>query len=241
LFADNAGMSRRNEMPNITRIGALIGNPLRARIIGLLMDGSERPASTLAGEVGVTPQAVSAHLSNLVAGGLLAMRAQGRQRLYRICNEHVAEAIEVLSRTAMDATGETAFSEGIRNARRCYDHVAGRLGVALCQYALARRYVVANGTDANLTPAGEGWLESLKLSPPESLRRPVVRFCLDWTERQAHLAGWLGAALCRELEGDGAVRRVAGSRALVVTPVGRALLKRRFSLEWSAIEVRAVR
>jgi DNA-binding transcriptional ArsR family regulator len=234
-------MSRRNEMPNIARIGALIGNPVRARIIGLLMDGSERPASMLAGEVGATPQAMSAHLSSLVAGGLLAVRPRGRQRLYRICNEHVAEAIEVLSRTAMDATRETAFTQEIRNARRCYDHVAGRLGVALCQYALRRRYVVANGTDAILTPAGNGWLDSLKLRPPESLRRPVVRFCLDWTERQAHLAGWLGAVLCRALEDDGAVRRLAGSRALVVTPVGRTLLKQRFLLEWSTIEVRGVR
>lgn len=234
-------MSRRNEMPNIARIGALIGNPVRARIIGLLMDGSERPASALADEVGATPQAVSAHLSSLVAGGLLAVRAQGRQRLYRICNEHVAEAIEVLSRTAMDATRETAFAQDIRSARRCYDHVAGRLGVALCDYALRRRYVAAEGADAILTPAGNSWLDSLELHPPAGLRRPMVRFCLDWTERRAHLAGWLGAALCRQFEDDGAVRRLEGSRALVVTPAGRALLKRRFLLEWSAIEKRTMR
>ena len=228
-------MARRNEMPNIARIGALIGNPVRARIIGVLMNGSERRASALAGEVGATPQAVSAHLSSLVAGGLLVVRAQGRQRLYRICNEHVAEAMEVLSRTAMDATRETAFAQDIRTARRCYDHVAGRLGVALCDYALRRRYVVAEGTDTILTPAGNGWLDSLELHPPEGLRRPVVRFCLDWTERRAHLAGWLGAALCRQLEDDGALRRKEESRALWVTPAGRTVLKRRFLLEWSLL------
>ena len=233
-------MSRRNEMPNIARIGALIGNPVRARIIGLLMDGSERPASALAAEVGATPQAVSAHLSSLVAGGLLAVQPRGRQRLYCIRNEHVAEAMEVLSRTAMEATRETTVAEDIRCARRCYDHVAGRLGVALCEFALTRRYVVANGAEAVLTPAGSDWLDSLELRPPASLRRPLVRFCLDWTERRAHLAGWLGAALCRQLE-DGAVRRLKGSRALVVTPAGRTFLKRRFLLEWSAIEDRGMR
>ena len=228
-------MSHRNEMPNIARIGALIGNPVRARMIGLLMDGSERPASALANEVGATPQAVSAHLSNLVAGGLLAVRAEGRQRWYRIGSEQVAEAIEVLSRTAMDAMPETNFAHDIRCARRCYDHVAGRLGVALCDYALKRRYVVADGTGAILTRAGGVWLESLELHAPSGLRRPLVRFCLDWTERRSHLAGWLGAALCRQLEDERAVRRREGSRVLVVTPVGRTLLKRRFSLEWSAM------
>lgn len=234
-------MSRRNEMPNIARIGALIGNPMRARMIGSLMDGSERSASALAKEVGATAQAVSAHLSNLVTGGLLAVRAEGRQRWYRIRSEQVAEAIEVLSRTAVDAMPEMNFAHEIRCARRCYDHVAGRLGVALCEYALKRRYVVADDAGATLTTAGSAWLERLELPAPAGLRRPLVRLCLDWTERRWHLAGWLGAALCRQLEDGRTVRRIEGSRALVVTPVGRTVLKRRFSLDWSAIERRDAR
>ena len=229
-------MPRRGEFPNIARIGALIGNPMRARIIGVLMDGSERPASALASQVGASPQSASAHLSSLVAGGLLAVRAEGRRRFYRVRSEQVAEAIEVLSRTAVDATPEVTFGPDIRCARRCYDHLAGRLGVSLCDYAVRRRYVVADGGGAALTKAGTRWLESFDLRPPDGLRRPLVRFCLDWTERRAHLAGWLGAALCRRFEEGDLVRRVAESRALTVTPAGRVLLKRRLALEWRTIE-----
>jgi DNA-binding transcriptional ArsR family regulator len=225
-------MSHRNEIPNIVRIGALIGNPVRARIIGVLMDGSERPAGALAAQLGVSAQAASAHLASLVAGGMLAVRTAGRYRLFRIRSELVAEAIEVLSRTAMDATPEVRFAADIRSARRCYDHVAGRLGVALCEYAVRRRYVVAEGAGAALTKAGKRWLESLELPVPAELRRPLVRFCLDWTERRAHLAGWLGAALCRRFEEEDLLRRVQGSRALAVTPAGRLELQRRFALTW---------
>ncbi len=225
-------MLHRNEIPNIARIGALIGNPVRARIVGLLMDGSERPAGALAVQLGVSAQAASAHLASLVAGGMLAVRAAGRYRLFRIHSEHVAEAIEVLARTAMDATPEPRIAPEIRRARRCYDHVAGRLGVALCEYAVRRRYVVAEGTGAALTAAGNRWLESLELPAPAGLRRPLVRFCLDWTERRAHLAGWLGAALCQRLEEKDLLRRVRGSRALAVTPAGRLELQRRFDLTW---------
>jgi DNA-binding transcriptional ArsR family regulator len=229
-------VQRRSEFPNIARIGALIGNPMRARVLGVLMDGSERPASVLAAEVGASPQAASAHLSSLVAGGLLAVRAEGRHRLYRVRSEQVAEAIEVLSRTAVDAAPEATFGKEIRCARRCYDHLAGRLGVALCDYAVRRRYVAADGTGAALTEAGARWLESLDLRPPEGLRRPLVRFCLDWTERRLHLAGWLGAALCRKFEAGDLVRRVGDSRALTVTPAGRVLLQRRFALDWRMFE-----
>lgn len=228
-------MLRRSELPNIARIGALIGNPVRARIIGWLMDGRERSAGELAAHVGATPQSASAHLSSLVTGGLLAVRVHGRHRLYRIRSEQVAEAVEVLSRTAMDATPEARFGHDIRCARRCYDHVAGRLGVALCDYAIRRRYVVADGAGAALTKAGHRWLASLELVPPEGLRRPLVRFCLDWTERRAHLAGWLGAALCRQFEEEDVVRRIGASRALTVTPVGQAALQRRFGLKWRQI------
>lgn len=220
-----------SELPNIARLGALIGNPVRARFIGALMDGSERSASELAALAGATPQTASAHLSSLVAGGLLTVRPQGRHRFYRLRNEQVAEAIEVLSLTAAQTAQRPAVGPDIRNARRCYDHLAGRLGVSICDFAVGRRYVVAGGEGITLTRAGGGWLESMQLEPPPGLRRPLVRFCQDWTERRPHLAGWLGAALCRRLEDQNVVRRVSGSRALTVTPTGQAVLKRLFGLQ----------
>ncbi len=218
-----------SELPNIARIGALIGNPIRARFIGALMDGSERSASELATLAGASPHGASAHLTSLVAGGLLAVRPHGRQRLFRIRSERVAAAIEVLSLTAME-TAPLPAVDAIRSARRCYDHLAGRLGVAICDFAVARKYVIAGGEGLSLTRAGARWLLSLRLEPPQGLRRPLVRFCEDWTERRAHLAGWLGAALCRQLEEQDVARRVSGSRALTVTPTGRVVLASLFAV-----------
>jgi DNA-binding transcriptional ArsR family regulator len=131
-------MQRTSELPNIARIGALIGNPVRARFIGTLMDGSERSATDLATLVSATPQSASAHLASLVAGGLLAVRPRGRHRLYRLRSEQVAAAIEVLSLTATETVQRPAFALEVRAARRCYDHVAGRLGVRICDIAVAR-------------------------------------------------------------------------------------------------------
>ncbi len=221
-------MGRTSELPNIARIGALIGNPVRAQFIAALMDGSERPASELAAMVGATPQTASAHLASLVAGGLLAVRPHGRHRFYRLSNDQVAAAIEVLSLTATQTVRPPHFDEGIRNARRCYDHVAGRLGVTICDFAVAHGYVIAGGEGdgLTLTDAGGSWLQSLELAPPPKPQRTLVRFCADWTERRPHLAGWLGAALCRWLEERDVIRRVSGSRALTVTPPGRAVLAR---------------
>jgi DNA-binding transcriptional ArsR family regulator len=231
-------MQQGSELPNIARIGALIGNPMRARFIGTLMDGSERSASELAALAHATPQSASAHLASLVAGGLLTVRPQGRHRLYRLRNEQVAAAIEVLSLTATDTVQRSQIPEGVRSARRCYDHVAGRLGVRICDFAVAGRYVAAGGEGVTLTQAGAQWLASLELHPPPGLRRPLVRFCQDWTERRPHLAGWLGAALCRRLEEQDVIRRSSNSRALIVTPPGRAILARLFGVDSRHLEGR---
>ncbi len=224
-------MPRSSELPNIARIGALIGNPVRAQFIGALMDGGERSASELANLARITPQTASGHLASLVAGGLLTVRPQGRQRFYRLRSEQVAEAIEMLSLTATETVQRPAVGQEIRSARRCYDHLAGRLGVTICDFAVARKYVAAGGEGVTLTAAGDGWLASLELEPPPGLRRPLVRFCRDWTERRPHLAGWVGAAICRRLEEQDVVRRLSGSRALNVTPTGRVVLARLFGVQ----------
>lgn len=224
---------RDNELPNIARIGALIGNPVRALMLNALMDGSERPASELASMANATPQAASAHLANLVSGGLLDVTPHGRHRYYRLRNADVATAIEVLSLTASAASiAAPRAAPELQQARRCYDHLAGRLGVAICDALIARQHLIAGGDGWALSESGHAWLASVRLAPPSASRRPLVRPCLDWTERRPHLAGWLGAALCQRLEQQGAVRRRGETRALEVTPTGRRLLSELFDLAW---------
>jgi len=219
----------------------LIGNPVRAQVIGTLMDGSERSASDLAALVRATPQSASAHLASLVAGGLLAVRPQGRHRFYRLLSEQVAAAIEVLSLTATETVQRPSFAQEVRTARRCYDHVAGRLGVTICDFAVGRGYVIAGAEGVTLSKAGGRWLASLELEPPPRLSRSLVRFCPDWTERKPHLAGWLGAALCRRLEEQDVIRRLSDSRALTVTPPGRIILARLFGVKSKHLDGREAR
>ncbi len=225
-----------NTLPNVAQVGALIGDPVRAAMLGALMDGSERPAGELAALSGVSPQTASTHLARLLDGGLLAVQQHGRHRYYRLRDAEVAQAIETLSVAADLAPRKrrSTVDPALKRARRCYDHLAGELGVAICDALVADQRVVAGGDGYQLSESGHAWLKRLDLMPPARSQRPVVRPCLDWTERRPHIAGWLGAAICSHLEGEGGVRRVAGGRSVTVTPVGAASLRKHFGLSWRA-------
>jgi hypothetical protein len=72
-----------------------------------------------------------------------------------------------------------------------------------------------------------------------SRTRPLLRPCMDWTERRHHLAGGLGAAVAAELIGLGWVRRTGGSRIVTVTPAGHAGLARWLGLDLSRLRADA--
>lgn len=223
------------DLPNVAQVGALIGDPVRAAMLGALMDGSERPAGELAALSGVSPQTASAHLARLLDGGLLAVKSHGRHRYYRLRDGEVAHAIETLSVAAdLAPRKHRRVDPALKRARRCYDHIAGELGVAICDSLITGGRVVAGGDGFMLSANGREWLNSMRLAPQLNSNRPVVRPCLDWTERRPHLAGWLGAAICTDLEGQGALRRTAESRALTITPKGYAALRERFGVSWTA-------
>jgi DNA-binding transcriptional ArsR family regulator len=225
-----------NDLPNVAQVGALIGDPVRASMLGVLMDGSERPAGELATLSGVSPQTASAHLARLLDGGLLAVSSHGRHRYYRLRDADVAHAIETLSVAADFAPGkQRRIDPALKRARRCYDHVAGELGVAICDALIGDGRVVAGGDGFMLSEKGRIWLGAFHAAPPSASKRPVVRPCLDWTERRPHLAGWLGAVLCETLERDGSLRRSSDSRVLTITPRAPAALKKRFGIAWPAI------
>lgn len=217
-----------SDMPNIAQVGALIGDPVRALILGLLMDGSERPAGELAARAGVSPQGVSSHLARLLDGGLLSVRQHGRHRYFALRNADVAHAIETLSVVAPPSRS-LRIDPALRHARRCYDHLAGEVGVALCDRLVARQFVVAGGDGYRVSDSGWNWAREFGLGEPQT-RRALVRPCLDWTERRTHLAGWFGAALYALLEDKGAVKRRSGERIVDVTGPGRRFLARHFDL-----------
>lgn len=219
-------------LSNIARMGALVGDPVRAAMLALLMDGSEGAAGELARRTGVSPQTASAHLSLLLDGGLVAVSARGRHRYYRLRDADVAHAIETLSFAANVARGKTEHLEpALKHARRCYDHIAGALGVAICDSLIVRRIVIAGSEGFAVSEAGHDWLAHLDITPPKAIRRAVVRPCMDWTEGRPHIAGWLGAALCERLETSRGLKRNAANRALALTPKGHTLLAEYFGLD----------
>ncbi|MET8233816.1 winged helix-turn-helix domain-containing protein [Micromonospora sp. NPDC005298] len=223
-------MSAVTEGRGLAELAALLADGTRAAICLALLDGRAWTAGELARRAGVAPSTASDHLTRLVRGGLLVEERQGRHRYLRLAGPAVAQLIESLAGYAPAPpapTGSlraTTAGAALAYARTCYDHLAGRLGVLVYDALLADgRLDRASGL--TLTPAGWAWAAALGV-PVEVLRtgrRPVVRDCLDWTERRPHLAGALGAALCRRFTELGWTSRGTG-RAVRVTSSGLTAL-----------------
>lgn len=208
-------------------VAGLFADRSRVAMIELLLDGRDHALSALAGAAGVAPSTAVGHLALLEQGGIVVSRRQGRNRLVRLAGPEVAAAYEALAELA-PRTGATGLRDWTRReqlaaARTCYDHLAGRLGVALTDAALAADALTG---DFALGPAAGAWFGRLgvDLDALPRGRRPLVRVCIDWTERREHLAGSLGAALCTALLDAGWVARTSATRALAVTPLGESEL-----------------
>ncbi|WBC16239.1 winged helix-turn-helix domain-containing protein [Micromonospora sp. WMMA1998] len=220
-------MTTRADGRGLAGLAALLADPTRAEFCLALLDGRAWTAGELARRAGVAASTASDHLTRLVRGGLLAEERQGRHRYVRLADPSVAQLLEDLTaRAPAPATSPRtlrAASAGaaLAYARTCYDHLAGRLGVLLRDALLARGVLDRAGGLA-LTPAGMSWLAEVgvPVEPLRAARRPLVRDCLDWTERRPHLAGALGAALCGRFLDLGWTARGSG-RAVRLTPAGR--------------------
>jgi DNA-binding transcriptional ArsR family regulator len=241
---------------DIAKIGALVADPARARILLALGDGRALPATMLADEAGVTASTTSAHLGKLVAGGMLEVERHGRHRYFRVAGPAVAELIEALARlsppSSVRSLRQGTKAQAVRFARTCYDHLAGMLGTSIME-AMLDRGLIAGGEgvfdpgtaradrlaapgfdlDYRLTARGADELAVLgiDLHSLRERRRPLIRYCVDWSEQRHHLAGSLGAALAERMFDLGWVTRARTSRAVHVTDDGRRGLREAFGLE----------
>jgi DNA-binding transcriptional ArsR family regulator len=223
-------------------VAALAGDPARASMLHALMDGRALTASELARTAGVAPQTASGHLAKMTAAGLLVAQSQGRHRYHRLATPAVARMIESIMQVASGVGPGRPVVVGpreaaLRTARTCYDHLAGRLGVALADAMVDRGYVEL-GLDAGLlTEPGTELLHRIGIDPGtlagsagRRARRVTCRPCLDWSERRPHLAGAVGAALCTHSLIRGWIRRIDGTRAVTVTPKGQRALREAFGV-----------
>jgi DNA-binding transcriptional ArsR family regulator len=215
--------------PNVAVVAGLFADPSRAAMVELLLDGRSHTVRTLARAAGIASSTATEHVGRLEAGGVVVSRRDGRRRLVRLAGPEVASAYEALAELSREhaVNGLRAWTrrEELRAARTCYDHLAGKLGVAIADAALAAGAIES---DFSLGSAAAPWFGGLGVDVaalPRS-RRPLVRVCTDWTERREHLAGTIGAAVCSAVLQPGWVLRRPSSRALFVTPVGEANLRR---------------
>jgi DNA-binding transcriptional ArsR family regulator len=217
---------------NLAAVGALLAEPARAKVLLALTDGRSLAASVLAAEAGVAPSTASHHLARLVDAGFITAVTRGRHRYFTLAGQRVAELIEAAARVA-PAQEITSLREGtrahaVRYARRCYDHLAGRLGVALSD-ALQDQGVLLCRDGAGFTVTDEGVRRLAQLGV-ETYSGEVARCCLDWTEQRPHVAGALGRGLLTRLLELGWLTRDARTRALRVTDPGRVNLPLQFGL-----------
>ncbi|THV32073.1 ArsR/SmtB family transcription factor [Glycomyces paridis] len=229
-------MTDRAQGARLAGLAALLADPTRATFCLLLLDGRAWTAGELARRAAVAPSTASGHLDRLVASGLCAQERQGRHRYVRLADRRAAALIEDLAGhlpPAPAATGLRAAtaSAALARGRTCYDHLAGRLGVAVTDAMLARGYIEGGFT---LSTKGAEWMDTVLGAGPDSWprsRRPAARACLDWTERRPHLAGRAGAEVCRAFLDLAWIRRVGTGRAVRLTADGVTALGAHLGIE----------
>lgn len=244
---------------DLASAAALIAEPARARILLALSDGRALPATGLAAEAGLSAPATTNHLNRLLDGGLVSVESSGRHRYYRLAGPHVAVVLEALATISpthpVRSLRQDTQAGALRQARSCFDHLAGRLGVAVTASLLDHQVLVAtDGLDDTRRRDGERYaapvphhpytlgprahpvlaglgvdLDGLLDAPRAT--RPLLRFCVDWTEQRHHLAGRLGAALLTALSDRAWIARRPEGRAIRLTSEGAAGLHHHLGID----------
>ena len=220
-----------SDTSRMASVAALLGDPARANILNALMDGRALTAKELAYAARVSPPTASGHLARLTDAGLLAAAKQGRHRYFRLASPLVGQMLESIMAVAGPEPRRAAWRGGdaLRTARTCYDHLAGRLGVALADALADAGHVALSHDGGEVTDRGHAFLCDFGAKAPAG-KRVFCRPCLDWSERRPHIAGCLGAALasrCMELDW---IKRPCDSRAVSITAAGASGFAERFGI-----------
>jgi len=221
----------------IAETASLFADPARVAILVALLDGRSLPASELAFRARVSAQAASLHLGKLLGGRLVTMSRFGRHRYYSLAGPDVAAALEAMGTLCNALRPLPPPADGsivpIRMARTCYDHLAGKVAVQICESLQERKLLAPVDDSVRVTPRGERWFEDLGIdlnSLRANRKRPLVRKCLDWTERKFHVAGTAGAALLDLFRKREWIKQEVGSRVVTITGNGRMAFKMHFGI-----------
>lgn len=222
---------------NMVEVAALVGDTARATMLAALMGGQALTSSELAALAHISRPTASGHLTKLVGARLLNVTQNRRNRYYRIASPLVAKMLESIKAVSAIETPprhqpRSAKDDALRLARTCYDHLAGRLGVAIADALVAKKFIVLSEEGGAVTSAGARFLVKFgaQLKSKSAGRRIFCRACLDWSERRYHVAGLVGAEIWRHCLELGWLVRQRDSRAVRVTPAGRRGLRETFGI-----------
>jgi len=212
---------------NMVEVAALVGDTARATMLGALMGGQSLTGSELAYLAHISRTTASEHLTKLVTARLLSVTKRRRFNYYRIASPLVAQMLESIKIVAALETPpryqpRSMRDDTLRFARTCYDHLAGQAAVAIADALVAKGYVVLDDDGGEVTDTGARFLTGFgaDLKPPPRSKRIYCKPCLDWSERRYHVAGHVGAKICRCCLQRGWFARERDSRALRLTAKG---------------------
>lgn len=221
-------MTTETANERVVEIGRLLGDSTRVALLDAVFDGRAYTVTELSRHVGVAPSTASEHLRRLLDADLLRVEAQGKHRYYRLADGQVAELLEKLFEfgNGRPVVRASRVPAAMVYARSCYDHLAGTLAVALTEHLHHIGAITDDGQSPTVTGEGATLLSSVGFAPAEGrITRPVVRSCLDWSERKHHLAGSMPAQFLSFLLDERWFLRRNGTRGLELTDTGRRGLR----------------
>nr|WP_318381538.1 winged helix-turn-helix domain-containing protein [uncultured Enterobacter sp.] len=215
----------------IAAVAAALADPSRVKMLCALMDGRAFTATELAAVADIASSTASAHLARLVSSRLISCLSQGRHRYYRLAGRDIAQLLETIMGVSWPSVRSPSprVPGALRQARTCYDHLAGEVAVAIFDAMTAGGWL--NADASSLTVLGQEGFARMGISLNATAKRKPCCACLDWSERRAHLGGEAGAALFAYAEQQGWLTRPAGCREVTFTARGKRALKTWFNLD----------
>jgi DNA-binding transcriptional ArsR family regulator len=218
------------------KTATLIGDATRASILWNLLDGRAFTATELAIAVETSAQNISMHLGKLLEASLICVEKQGRHKYYRFSNKEVAYAVEAMAnlipKPKVAVKKKSKEYPPIKYCRTCYDHLAGKIGVALTDSLLEQKIIVQQDNTFEISKEGARWFSDFGIDLPEAQKqkRIFLKPCLDWSERRNHIAGSIGALLLNKMISEDWLRRNKNSRAVTITGKGEKELLKFFKI-----------
>jgi len=218
------------------KTATLIGDATRASILWNLLDGRAFTATELAIAVETSAQNISMHLAKLLDANLISVEKQGRHKYYRFSNKEVAYAVEAMAnlipKPKVAVKKKSEDYPPIKYCRTCYDHLAGKMGVALADSLLEQKIISEINGIFEISTEGEKWFSDfgINIKEAQKQKRIFLKPCLDWSERRNHIAGSIGALLLDKMISEDWLRRTKDSRAITITGKGEKELLMHFKI-----------